>query len=578
MVTECRFQMLPNGRLGREDVLGTAWRLKPHPSILPRDGGTVWSGGIQSAVDWRRGLGLLVVIAVSTLLPVSGWAQPSLLPNLKASTASNGFEQPEQALEALLTGVEKQDFDLARRALDLSGLNFAIRDVEGLRRAEMAVAVLNRAQGFKVTGSVTRSDRLSIPLRLADGRQVVGRIELAKDPKFGWQITSESVNALPELWAKMRDAVPVNGFPTDFEAGLDQAQQLRSRINRHLWREVLWIEIWQWIALGLLGAGASIVGRILRAIISKPLRKRLGEGGAAALDRFKRGLGLAFGGGVWITAIPYLDLPMPVSVPIALLAKLTLAFGGILGGIGLVDIAILWAGNRAKRVVKRADSLYLPVLRNFARFLVIAVVAWVFLVSLDVNVTGIVAGLGIGGLVIALAAKDSVENLFGSLTILFDMPFGIGDWVKIGNDVNGVVEEINLRSTRIRTFDDSVITVPNSNLTKAAVENFGARRQRRINFTLALSRAEPGSALAFAEQLRAWMRENPKIRPDNAYAFVTGISDAGVSVLVQGYILTMDYEEELTVRQSLVEAITEIAERTGVEFAPLHWPALAKKT
>jgi MscS family membrane protein len=175
--------------------------------------------------------------------------------------------------------------------------------------------------------------------------------------------------------------------------------------------------------------------------------------------------------------------------------------------------------------------------------------------------------------VIALAAKDSVENIFGSLTILFDMPFGIGDWVKIGPDVNGIVEEINLRSTRVRTFDDSVITVPNSNLTKAAVENFGARRQRRINLTLGISHQnELDHVLTFADKLRDYMRTHANIRQDNAYAYVTGLTDAGVSVLVQGYIMTADYEEELRIRQELVEAMARLAAETEVNLGPIHWP------
>jgi hypothetical protein len=83
--------------------------------------------------------------------------------------------------------------------------------------------------------------------------------------------------------------------------------------------------------------------------------------------------------------------------------------------------------------------------------------------------------------------------------------------------------------------------------------------------------------LSFAEKLKEAMREHPKIRPDNAYAYVNALTDAGVSVLVQGYILTSDYEEELTVRQELVETIAILAAESGVEFAPIQWAVAPPK-
>src|SRR5213075_891075 len=136
--------------------------------------------------------------------------------------------------------------------------------------------------------------------------------------------------------------------------------------------------------------------------------------------------------------------------------------------------------HRSESVDKRTERLLVPVTRKFVAVIILIggllVEAWVLFGGQ--HGAEAIAGLGIGGLAVALAAKDSVENVFGSLTILFDMPFALGDWVKI-DKVEGVVEEINLRSTRIRTFEDSLITLPNSNLIKASVENFGARRFRR---------------------------------------------------------------------------------------------------
>lgn len=474
-------------------------------------------------------------------------------------------------VEAMRSG----DIDTARRTLDLSKLNFAVRDTEGARRAMMLNSILNRTEDFDVLkipegGSLKR---VTIPIRPTDEPAAIGRIELAPLSEGDWRFTAESVEALPQLWVEVHDHIPIHGLVTDYEGALDTGQQLRSRIPRHLWREFFGVETWQWMALALLVAASWLFGKVLKGIVSLPLRRRIGDRASKTLERLKRSISFWVGSMIWLYSLPYIDLPDAPTTVLTITAKIVVTFSGISGGIAIIDLFVLAATDKARGLVKRADSIFFPILRNFARFVVIAVGAIAFLSSLDVNVTGLIAGLGIGGLVFALAAKDSVENIFGSLTILFDMPFGIGDWVKIGPDVNGVVEEINLRSTRIRTFDDSVITVPNSNLTKASVENLGARRQRRINLALGISHQnELDHVLAFADKLREYMRTHPSIRHDNAYAYVTGLSDAGVSVLVQGYIETADYERELEVRQELVGVMARLAAETQVNLGPIHWP------
>jgi MscS family membrane protein len=471
--------------------------------------------------------------------------------------------------------MRKGDLESARKVLDLGALNFAVRDTEGSRRAMMLNSVLNRTEGLDLAAIPEggRLERVTIPVRPADEAAAIGSLELTPVSPGDWRFTVETVGALPHLWQEVRDSVPIHGFATDYEAALDSAQQIRARIPRHLWREIASVEIWQWIALAILVASGWLFGRILRALVSILLRKKLGERAATSIDRLKRAISYWVAGSIWLYALPYVDLPTQPAAVLTIGAKVALTLAAIVGGIAIVDLVVHSTTERARGLVKRADSIFFPILRNFARFVVVIVAAVAFLSSLDVNVTGVIAGLGIGGLVIALAAKDSVENIFGSLTILFDMPFGIGDWVKIGPDVNGIVEEINLRSTRVRTFDDSVITVPNSNLTKAAVENFGARRQRRINLTLGISHQnELDHVLTFADKLRDYMRTHANIRQDNAYAYVTGLTDAGVSVLVQGYIMTADYEEELRIRQELVEAMARLAAETEVNLGPIHWP------
>ena len=141
---------------------------------------------------------------------------------------------------------------------------------------------------------------------------------------------------------------------------------------------------------------------------------------------------------------------------------------------------------KAQQTHNKFDDLLIPMVGKSLKVFV-AVVGTIFTAdNLNINVTNLLAGLGLGGLAFALAAKDLVGNFFGSLTILLDRPFHIGDWIIIG-DVEGTVEQVGFRSTRVRTFYNSVITLPNALLTTTKVDNMGARRYRRMKTMLGIT-------------------------------------------------------------------------------------------
>lgn len=217
---------------------------------------------------------------------------------------------------------------------------------------------------------------------------------------------------------------------------------------------------------------------------------------------------------------------------------------------------------------QRAERLLVPMARKFIRAVIIGIGLLVALKAmLRIDVSAFIATLGISGLVIALAAKDSVENLFGSLTILFDMPFAIGDWVKI-DKTEGIVEEINLRSTRIRTFEDTVITVPNANLIRATVENFSARRSRRQKLQVRVSYdSDPDRVDAFCKDLRAWIAEQDKVLHEKTVVEINELGEPSFGVLVQCLFKVKNQIEELELRHALVLEILRLRDKHGVLFA-----------
>jgi MscS family membrane protein len=225
------------------------------------------------------------------------------------------------------------------------------------------------------------------------------------------------------------------------------------------------------------------------------------------------------------------------------------------------DLSARMSGSR------RAEHLLVPMARKFIRAIIVIIGLLVAATELaNADVRGLLASLGIGGLVVALAAKDSVENIFGSFTILFDMPFAIGDWVKI-DKTEGIVEEINLRSTRIRTFEDTMITLPNANLIRASVENVSARRTRRQQITLRLAYDTPSEDIQrFCDGIRAWLDKQEKVAKDKSIVQISDMSETSIGVLVQCQFKAKTQAEELALRHVLALEIFRLRDLNHVLF------------
>jgi MscS family membrane protein len=184
------------------------------------------------------------------------------------------------------------------------------------------------------------------------------------------------------------------------------------------------------------------------------------------------------------------------------------------------------------------------------------------------DVTAVLTGLGIGGLAFALGAQDALKNLFGSFTLLVDRPFVVGESVKIGNHDVGVVEVVGLRSTRIRTAEDTLLIVPNSSLTTADITNFGRRRYRRFSTRIRL--AYPTSlekTTAFRDGIQEVIRKHERTRKDQFEVAINDLAGPAIEVLVNVYFEVTDRREELEARDALVVAILRLAEELHIELA-----------
>jgi MscS family membrane protein len=232
-----------------------------------------------------------------------------------------------------------------------------------------------------------------------------------------------------------------------------------------------------------------------------------------------------------------------------------------------VDLVAAYLGTLATRTESTLDDMLVPMVRRALKVVIIAFGIVFIAQNQGINVSSLLAGLGIGGIAFALAAKDTVENLFGSFTVVIDRPFKIGDWVVIG-DLEGTVEELGLRSTRIRTFYNSLITVPNSTLVQASVDNLGERRYRRVKCMIGIQYDTPAERIeAFCEGIRELIRRHPYTRKDYYNIYFNEFAASSLNILLYAFHECPDWTTELRERHRLFVDIVRLARRLGVEFA-----------
>jgi MscS family membrane protein len=214
----------------------------------------------------------------------------------------------------------------------------------------------------------------------------------------------------------------------------------------------------------------------------------------------------------------------------------------------------------------RLDDQLIPLVRQTANVFVVLVGSLFVLSNLDVDVAALIAGLGIGGLAVALAAQDTIKNLLGGVTVLADRPFQVGDWIVVGG-VEGTVEKIGFRSMRIRTFKDSLVTVPNGHLTDHIVDNMGVRAFRRYDTSLHLPLStSPDQVQAFCEGVRAILHANDRVRQDYFFCEFERIGESSIDVLLYCFFAADDWGTELRAKHILNLDILRLAERLGLRL------------
>ncbi|MCH7471323.1 mechanosensitive ion channel family protein [bacterium] len=213
------------------------------------------------------------------------------------------------------------------------------------------------------------------------------------------------------------------------------------------------------------------------------------------------------------------------------------------------------------------DKQVAPLLRDVAKVVLIVLVAVAVAQSWGYSAAGLLAGVGIGGLALAFAAKDSVANIFGSFVIYADRPFKVGDWILIGG-VEGTVEEIGIRSTRVRKFDKTLVSVPNKKVTTENIQNFSAMPIRRIKVNVGVSyELSLAQMRASVEAIREMLRTHPDIDQRFWMVNFTELGESSLDILVYCFTKTTVWKEYMDIRQEVLLKILELLEQHGVKTA-----------
>ena len=233
----------------------------------------------------------------------------------------------------------------------------------------------------------------------------------------------------------------------------------------------------------------------------------------------------------------------------------------------LWDFVTVWTQRMHRRITAPEDRGTLSLILLLHRMLKVAIATAALLSILflaGVNLSAALAGLGIGGIAVALAAQKTIENLFGGISILTDRVIRVGDLCRVGQTI-GTVEDIGLRSTRIRTFERGLISVPNGSLSTANVENLSARDKMRIFCTLGLSYETSRAQLeAVLQQAGAMLRQHPRVEASSAWIRLANLSSSGIELEMQAYVLTRDYDDYSRVREEILLRVMDAVESCGI--------------
>ena len=465
----------------------------------------------------------------------------------------------------------------AALTLNLSEVPLNIRSTVGIHDAFQLKEVIDRmvyVQYYQVpddpeSKTPFRLSQITTKFTGADADDAA-LIEIAPDKNGYWRFTEDTVSVIGDLYQRWKDRPTTEGIiPT--EAPIWTPFWFRQLFPPKLTNQHFLLADYQWLCLFALIFIGFILDRFTRFLLSRLVRGWLRifdkDNDTIIEGKIFRPMGLLVQGYIWYEGTKLLGLPDFALSLLLIALQIFTVIAAIWTGFLLIDVGRHYLFRKARKTPSKFDDLLVQLLSKSLKVFVVCVGVLTAAQAFGLPIAGLLGGMGIGGAAIALASKDTFSNIFGSFTVLADRPFEVGDWV-ITNHVEGTVEAVGFRSTRIRTFYNSLVTLPNSLLTTTSVDNMGARRYRRINTSLGVQyNTTPEQIDAFCEGIRELIRRHPYTRKDYYHVYFNQFSDSSLNILLYCFLECPDWAIELRERHRLFNDILRLAQKLKVEFA-----------
>jgi MscS family membrane protein len=531
---------------------------------------------------------------VAQIPPMAAAARKVLQDRNKDAAALNvapDVASPRAAFRTFLTNYFHGNADRTLRCLNLTEIPAAAREEVGEQLAHKLCQVIlkNRSVIYQDLPDSNYSDAyvwLSLP---------AGSIELVRlpagDRKGEWVFSSQTVRSIDRLYEEFEDR-PYHEMLLSVSTRVLKPDPWRAP---ELWlRDQLpgWakanlspvaafrLELYQLLGVAVLAVLAFAIHRLsssaLAAVVSRVLALRGWKLPPAQASKYLRPAGWLLASLALREGILVLDVDKTLLGPVLTVlnplvwATAAWAVFRVIDLVGAVfEVRMGDSKNRAQftEMVWPVGSVAAKIALSLALVLhLMALFAW--------DVTAVLTGLGIGGVAFALGAQDSLRNLFGSFTLLADRPFVVGETVQIGEGALGVVERVGLRSTSIRTVDDTLMVAPNSNLTTMNITNFGRRRFRRFTTRIPVAYGTPRPRLAaFRDGVRRMAEELRWTRKGQCEAAIHDLTASAIELQVGVYFDVTTGHEETEAREALLLGCLRVAEELRIDLAvPTHTP------
>jgi len=340
--------------------------------------------------------------------------------------------------------------------------------------------------------------------------------------------------------------------------------------------EVLWgVAIGQLILAGtilLLGFLAkSVVRRILPRIIGRLSRTRDTDLVDDVNRLLTRPFSFLINVTLWNGVIGILNLPQdPLNVNLWATTAVMVVLIVVIGycAFHVVDVFAGIAARAAEKTETRLDDQLVHPISNTVKLLLALVVIAAIMGQFGYSATGLIASLSIGGLAVAFAAKDTLANVFGSILIFSERPFQIGDIVEI-NGIEGAVEEVGIRSTRIRQFDQTLSIIPNQTFTTSEICNLSKRNSRRVRFEVTLTHeATVAQVEQFLASIQDSLEQRDDIHSDQSLIRLTKLDTSGLGVLVQAFTKSVDFAAFMLTQEEILMNVRKLAEEQALPIMP----------